>query len=152
MRRSYVWIVAVGLLVSAGAAFVRLGHPPAARAQTGCGSGTLQGTYGMHIQGWVPSSSPAATPVPFAQIGLLTVDGAGSARLAVTSNGGGQISRDTFTYTYQVNPDCTGSITPAPGIMAGPGDFIVVDGGKQLFLVVTVGQTGMVMSGLAIRQ
>ena len=152
MKRSFAWVFALGLLLSAGVAFVRLGHPPAARAQTGCSVGTLQGTYGMHIQGWLPSSSPAAPLVPFAQIGLLTVDGAGSARLAVTSNGGGQISRDTFTYTYQVNSDCTGSITPTPGAMAGPGDFVLADGGKQLFLVVTVGQTGMVISGLAIRQ
>jgi tetrahydromethanopterin S-methyltransferase subunit D len=150
MKRGFEWIFALGLLVSAGAAFVRLGHPPAARAETGCGAGTLQGTYGIQMQGWLPSSSSAAPTVPFAQIGLLTVDGAGNARVAVTSNAGGQIARDTYTFIYQVSSDCTGSMMPAPGVMAGSTDFVLVDGGKQLFLVVT--QAGVVMSGLAIRQ
>jgi hypothetical protein len=36
--------------------------------------------------------------------------------------------------------------------MAGPGDFVLVNGGKQLFIVVTMAQPGLVMSGVAIQQ
>ncbi|MFB3829215.1 MAG: hypothetical protein ACE15B_20780 [Bryobacteraceae bacterium] len=89
--------------------------------------------------------------VPFAQVGLLTVDGA-EIRLKVTSNVGGQIARDNFTYSYQVNEDCTGSMTPAPGIMAGPAEFVLANGGKQALIVVTLPQVGVVMSGEAVQQ
>lgn len=150
MQHKFVWILAAGLLVSGGAAIRRLGHAPAVKAQGGCAVGSLQGTYGIHITGWFPSSNASTPLVPFAQVGLMTVDGGGNVRLAVTNNSNGQISKDNFAYTVQVNADCTGSLTPAPGIMAGPADFTIVDEGKQLLLVVT--QPGILLSGIAVRQ
>jgi hypothetical protein len=151
LRHGFVRIAALGFLLAAAAALLlRLRLPSPAHAQSGCSAGTLQGTYGIHIQGWAAQSG--STTVPFAQIGLMNADGAGAVRLAVTSNMGGQISRDIFTYTSEVNPDCTGSLTPTPGIPAGPADFVIVNGGKQVFLVVTLAQTGFVLSGEAVQR
>jgi hypothetical protein len=71
--------------------------------------------------------------------------------IAFTLSSNGEISKQTITGTYQVNPDCSASFTPAPGQpYAGPADLAIVDGGKQVMIIATT--TGIVLSGVAVRQ
>ena len=149
MRRSIVWITLAGALVSAGIAVVRLGHPAPAKAQAVCTLSTMQGTYGYHLQGWFVDN-PSVAPVPVAQIGSVLADGSGNMKVATTMSQGGQIVKAGFNFTYQINPDCSGSMTPVAGSDAGPAEFMLTDGGKQMMLIVT--QAGSVMSGTGMRQ
>jgi formylmethanofuran dehydrogenase subunit E len=103
----------------------------------------------MRMEGWL-FLSDALAPAPFAQIGWGVFDGAGNMTSTNVTSINGQTSRDTATFTYQVNADCSASVTPAPGAHAGSGELTIVDGGKQAFLVVT--EEGATLSGVMIRQ
>jgi len=80
-----------------------------------CSNESLHGTYGYFSQGFIPITadiSPALF-VPQAQTGLITFDGKGlvtSGTLTInTTDPAGGAARGTFTGTYLVNPDCTGT-------------------------------------------
>ncbi len=81
-----------------------------------CSNATLKGAYGFSSQGFAevtPDISPAGF-VPFAQTGLIMYDGKGNITSGTftdsttTANGGS--FRGTFTGTYAVNGDCSGTI------------------------------------------
>lgn len=81
-----------------------------------CSNASLKGTYGYSSQGFVEVTrdiSPAGF-VPFSQTGLIVYDGQGNIPSGTftfsttTANGGS--SRGTFTGTYSVNPDCSGTV------------------------------------------
>ncbi|MFB3826004.1 MAG: hypothetical protein ACE15B_04510 [Bryobacteraceae bacterium] len=151
MKRSLKLAVAVALPLVAGLAVLWLGYPPVAKAQKGCTAQMLRGEYGVHLQGWIYPDWPQKTRVPGSQIGIGSFDGSGNAVMLVTSAVDGEIGPpDTIEYTYEVNADCTGSITPRPGANGGPGRFVIVDGGRQFLGMGT--QPGMVWSGTGIRQ
>ena len=149
MKRFVLSIVLSFALLAGAAASVRWFHPRAVKAQSGCALGSLQGSFGVRGEGWVAAGGSSGQ-VALAQVGLAAIDGAGNMNLAITSTAGGQTSRQSFSYKVQVNSDCTGSFTPAPGSDGGPADFVIVNGGTQLLYVVT-GQS-LTLSGVAIRQ
>lgn len=81
-----------------------------------CSNASLKGIYAFSAQGFAevtPDISPAGF-VPFAQTGLVVYDGKGSITSGTftdsttTANGGS--FRGTFTGTYAVNGDCSGTI------------------------------------------
>jgi hypothetical protein len=87
----------------------------APRLHAACSDASLHGTYGYSAQGFI-SISPGISPalfVPFAQSGLVTFDGKGNIPSGTftinTTDPAGQVNRGTFTGTYVVHPDCTGS-------------------------------------------
>lgn len=79
-----------------------------------CSNASLKGTYGVSSQGFsevTPDISPAGF-VPVATTGLTAFDGHGnipSGTFTISTAKVG-ISRGTFTGTYSVNPDCTGTV------------------------------------------
>ncbi len=82
-----------------------------------CSNASLNGTYAYSAQGFgeVTADISSAGFVPFAQTGLAVYDGKGHITSATftysttTANGGS--FRGTFTGTYTVNDDCTGTAT-----------------------------------------
>jgi len=87
-----------------------------------CSNASLRGTFGYSSQGFVPVTadiSPALF-LPQAQTGLITFDGkgivtAGTYTINTTDPSGG-VGRGTFTGTYAVNSDCTGTFESHPDI------------------------------------
>ena len=86
-----------------------------------CSNASLKGTYAFSAQGFnevTPDISPAGF-VPFAQTGLIVYDGKGNivsgtyTDTTTTANGGS--FRGTFTGTYAVNEDCSGTLIADPG-------------------------------------
>lgn len=74
-------------------------------AWASCSNATLRGRYGFERQGFNPGVGHVGG------IGVVTFDGNGNlsgvqTNVAETTG----ISRNTFTGTYDVNPDCTGSV------------------------------------------
>jgi hypothetical protein len=87
-----------------------------------CSNASLNGTYGYSSQGFFPVTadiSPALF-LPQAQTGLITFDGKGIVTSGTytinTTDPAGGVSRGTFTGTYAVNSDCTGTSETHPDI------------------------------------
>jgi hypothetical protein len=99
-----------------------------------CSNASVQGTYEFSASGTIVGVGPTAG------VGLFTSDGKGNISGKDTSSFNGAIVRETFTATYTVNADCSGSAT---AVFQGPVprtihvDFVVVDNGKQVFNILT---------------
>jgi hypothetical protein len=109
----------------------------------------LQGSYGFSRNGTAGSGTISA-----AAVGVIVFDGVGNVSGHDTTSVNGNIIRRTFSGTYVVNPDCTGSITVTfitgtPGRVS-PSDFVIVDDGKGLLLINT--NAGEVILGSARKQ
>src|SRR2546428_9165960 len=80
-----------------------------------CTLQTLRGSFGFTAQGFVTDSSTLPASVgafaPLADSGLMTFDGRGNLFGSSTPSIGGLIDQTTFSGTYTVNPNCTGSST-----------------------------------------
>lgn len=63
----------------------------------------------------------------------MNFDGAGNVTIPLTTAGVGNAAKGTFTGTYSVNPDGSGTISsPGPSFF-----FVMTDGGSQLLLLRT---------------
>lgn len=119
--------LAAGSVGSAGAANVLLHFPGwmisgiARFAQAG---GSLNGAYGFKV---------TSSPYPGGTIGVMNFDGAGNVSMPLTTVGVGAAAKGTFTGTYTINPDGSGTIqTPGPSFA-----FVMTDGGSELLLLRT---------------
>ena len=123
---------------------------PAVHASTGCSVATLHGNYGV-IQpaGFTTHNSPNGSEVPWQFVGVETFDGNGGTSVNYTAAVNGAIFTElgpdkVSTGTYQVNPDCTGSLLITNG-PAAPANFniVIVGGGAEVFGISTDnGDTG----------
>lgn len=108
--------------------------PPVVHAQNGnssCSIASLNGTYALQGQGVVLPPGPPA-PGAFGEVAIVHYNGAGTFFGSATVNDGGVVVTPTFTGTYTVNSDCTGSFTvnlPSLGVTLH--DAMVVTGGGQ---------------------
>ena len=83
--------------------------PTAMADDKGCSNATLKGTF-AHIGTGIITAPPAMAG-PFAGLGTETFDGNGGVTGNATGSFSGNISSATFTGTYTVNSDCTGTMT-----------------------------------------
>jgi hypothetical protein len=86
-----------------------MGTPAAAQARSCSLTGTA-GKYGFTLTGVV---IPGAVPVPIAAVGRAALDATGNVSGTESRSVGGGFADETFTGTYTVNPDCTGTTTLA---------------------------------------
>ena len=115
----------------------------AAHAQTNsdspCTNRTLKGRYAMKGDGVVPGGPPPAPLVPFAMVGIETLDGEGNLTDAATTSLNGVVTSNVNPGTYSINEDCTGTYTV--NISVPPFQvnhrLIVVDKGKEFYLIGT---------------
>jgi len=82
-----------------------------------CSNASLSGTYAYSGQGFgeVTPEISSAGFAPFAQTGLAVYDGnghitSGTFTYSTTTTNGGSV-RGTFTGTYAINADCSGTVT-----------------------------------------
>ena len=122
-------------------ASVIVGAAPYAEARQ-CSNASLKGAYGF--QGFA-TIVPAGTPR--AIIGRFVLDGVGNWSATLTMNDNGTIRRITDAGTYNVNPDCTGTLSPVSGSV----EIVVVDKGKEFFQMRT-DPASVVLYGVTKRQ
>ena len=91
-----------------------------------CSNATLEGDYGAYGVGTLV---PAGTP--FRSLARIAFDGQGNWSNSFTQNDNGTIIRGTTSATYEVNPDCTGTIFGAAGQPTF--DLVVVEDGKEFY-------------------
>jgi hypothetical protein len=131
----------VGVL-AAGTGFADDEH--SARAK--CSKATLHGTYLFAYDGLDVTGNKR---VPFAAAGHDVFDGHGHAKTVVSVNFNGHISRkDSFTGTYTVKADCTGTAYGEFDL------FIAPDGSKLTFVQIKPSQqvaSGFDLQGTAKR-
>jgi len=140
-------LVAAVALVSASA-FV-------GQAREECSVETLVGPYGFTDSGtaFIPGPGGQVNPVQVVVLGRFVADGEGHLAGTDTSTVGGQIARgNTFSGTYVVHADCTGSdtLTLQPQNMVIHHDFVIVDKGRELMSTHT--DPGSVFTGKVVRQ
>ena len=137
---------------------IALGIAPEARAadNKGCSNASLKGTF-VHLgSGFMTSPSAAASP--FAGLGTESFDGKGGVVGNATASVNGNIIGGTFTGTYSVNPDCSGTITAQLSIGITTHQYFVLvwttspsgTGFNELQFVST--DAGNVETGIAKRQ
>lgn len=106
-------------------------------SDNGCSVASVSGTYGFYRHGTTGVATANANSL--AAVGIISFDGSGN----VVAPGHQAISKDgtisDFNQpagvggSYQVNADCSGQeFSPAGALIA---DFVVVDGGKGLYLL-----------------
>ena len=109
-----------------------------------CSNATLTGSYGFKGDGF-GTHNGHGDAIPFAQVGVVTFDGAGNASFTLTQvyNSSGGDFFEAIPGTYTVNSDCTGTIAIE--------DFglhfymVTVGGGAELFAIQTeTGTTNIV--------
>ena len=117
-----------------------LGVLPTAQAgeQRECSNKSLRGSFGFTSTGTL-LALPAPFAGPFGEIGRQTFDGRGTTDGTATLSSNGNIRRVTFDGTYEVNPDCTGSMTlfVLPFGSTVNLDFVIDDDGGELRAIVT---------------
>ncbi len=98
-----------------------------------CSAATVRGDYGIQIQG----TRPAPGGLTEAVIGIVfrTYDGHGNFSQVSNVKGSitGTIPDSESVGVYEVNPDCTGSLTsePRPGVLIEE-RLVIVDGGHEI--------------------
>ena len=129
-----------------------LRRAPAVHAQSACDAGSFLGGYGYALSGYV--YDPQGNVLLLASAGRLVADGRGSVTGADTSSQDGTIVHRTYTGTYSMNGDCTGSITlqtATGGVTAiGHGDIVAVNNAREINFVQT--DSNYVFSGVFTRQ
>jgi hypothetical protein len=111
VRTALAVVFAIGLIASMAA--------PAHAGDRHCSLAGAAGNYGFTDMGTVVGIGPRTA------IGVFTLDGAGYLQNGVaTSSLNGSIAQETFSGTYTVNSDCTGTLTGR-----------IYSGGVELFAV-----------------
>jgi hypothetical protein len=141
------------LALTAGSALVHADDEDATAAVESadpCSDARLHGTYGFHFQGAIlkPDGTHAAE---FAGVGDETFDGQGritSGRLLEVF--AGQPSTLTFSGTYSVNADCTGTKTIRIDGRPSQYAFVLVDHARQIETAET--DAGILLAFTQVRQ
>ncbi len=122
-------------------------------AQSGCTNATLDGSYGYFFQGYFLTHEGQAVGGgrPIGVSGIRTFDGNGNISGADTISDAGAITPRTYSGTYTVNSDCTGSSTLnfAGGGMSTQ-NLTIVESGKEIEFVNTL--SGTVVAGSLKKQ
>ncbi len=98
-----------------------------------CSARTLKGAFGIKFEGQKLNGGPLAS------VSRITFDGEGHFTTNEVGRFNGNLIQRTFTGPYTVNEDCTGFLDFSSTITDPPheahGDFIIVDGGQEFFVV-----------------
>lgn len=149
-------LVIIGATAFIAAAQTTINNEMGANRRIRCNENTISGSYGTNITGTflvppAPGSTNPPTAVPFASVGRLTFDGVGNVSGRDTNSFGGDVTRNPTTGTYTVDRDCTGTliVNLSNGFVIN-NDIVIVDGGKEIFLIQT--NPGTIVTGVMKRQ
>jgi hypothetical protein len=146
MKRIAMTFMFVGGLLAVGTSLARA-------ADKGCRASSLTGTFAYTGTGTITSPPEIAGPV--AEVGTQSFDGIGGTMGTAMLSSGGSTSPVSFTGTYTVNPDCTGTFTlqvSIPGVPAFPLHvYFVLDNTLTEFQAIET-DDGLVITRLARKQ
>ena len=122
----------------------------AVHAQNACDASSFEGGYGYALSGY--SYDAQGNLYVLAGAGRMVADGKGGVTGADTFSLDGTISRRTYTGTYSMNADCTGSmVLQVPGTTgAAHGDIVAVNNAREINFIQT--DPNVIFSGVFKRQ
>ena len=140
MKRIATQIVLTSILVGGTVFALRLISIPKVQAQDSCTIASFQGAFGYTFTGLTGFNA-----LPFAAVGRLVADGQGNLAGAETDSSNGNIFQRTYTGTYKVNADCTGSETTIDNFgKTVKCNFVIVVGGQEIQAIETDNNTDVV--------
>jgi hypothetical protein len=133
---------AIATTFLAGAMLLSMVSDANALPAKSCSNATLRGDYGATLTGTVNN-------LPFAALNLVTGDGNGNITGEGTIVYNGTVIPSSFTATYSINPDCSGSFSSSSGTT----ENIVIsrDGGEVQIIVTGLALGPATVTGLAKR-
>ena len=149
MRRSLMLALTMGTVLGLAAVLAPAGSSPRALAAEGCGLRSLNGAYGYAFQGQV--IPPGTTEFDAAIAGRIVFNAHGGLSGYEWDSTNGVQETLTFTGSYSVQPDCTGTATLVNS--NGRTDHItlgLIEGGQEFNFTVT--DPGVVITGRPSRQ
>jgi hypothetical protein len=149
MRRSLILALTTGFVLGLAVSLAPASSSPGALAAEGCGLRSLHGPYGFAFQGQVVP--PAAEELDLAGAGRIVFDGRGGLSGKEWDSTNGVQESLTFTGSYSIQPDCTGTATLVNS--NGRTDHIklgLIEGGQEFNFTVT--DPGVVLTGQVSRQ
>src|ERR1700737_1411964 len=149
MRRFLILALTTGAFLGLAASLAQAGSSPRALAAEGCGQRSLHGAYGYDFKRKV--IPPGIPELDTAVAGRIVSDGTGGLLGYEWASTNGAQETVTFTGTYSIPPDCTG--TAALVNSNGRTDHItlgLVEGGQEFNFTVT--DPGVVITGRPSRQ
>jgi hypothetical protein len=113
-----------------------VGIAPKVQAQDGCSNNTLNGSFAYTATGTL--TAPQPNPGPIAIVGRETFDGNGGVTASQVVSANGFVFPVNLAGNYQVNPDCTGtlSLQLSPGVTLNF-FFVIADNRKELQVIQT---------------
>jgi hypothetical protein len=97
-----------------------------ADANHACTNATLHGSYAFTESGTIVDIGPVAVA------GAFQADGHGNLTANDTVSLNGEIVQESLNFTYQVNPDCTGSASSAPNQEPANFNFVIINFGEEV--------------------
>jgi hypothetical protein len=99
----------------------------------------FKGDYAFHLTGVLTSPGTSAVTAYDTAVGRFTADGAGSITQGTRSlSANGTIIDETFTCTYNVNPDGTGTAACVFSVFSSTTlDIVLVDDGDEFYFNLT---------------
>ena len=118
-----------------------------------CSTASLHGSFGFTSTGTLLALPPGFAGA-FGEIGRQTFDGRGNTDATATLSANGHVNHVTFEGTYDVNADCTGSMTlfVSPLGVTVPLDFVIDDNGTELRAITTGNREGNVETRIYRKQ
>jgi hypothetical protein len=101
-----------------------------------CSNATLKGSWGYYRTGFNNNVEVAG---PYAGVGIMFADGNGNAKRRQTVSFNGSYEKNTASFQYQVQSDCTGKLLNSSGNEFAY--FVIVDGGKEFYMISKNNQT-----------
>jgi hypothetical protein len=140
MKRVAMLILLTSLLVGGTVFALRLTSIPKVQAQDSCTIASFQGAFGYTFTGLTGFNA-----LPFAAVGRLVADGQGNLAGAETDSSNGDIFQRSYTGTYKVNADCTGSEIAIDNFgKTVRCNFVIVAGGREVQAIETDNNTAVV--------
>ena len=131
MKKLMVMLLVSCVFVISFVSLLVLGFVSRVQAEE-CSTASVKGAYGLSCEGTVVGVGPLAV------IGVFTADGKGNGAEVETISFNGVITTGaTFTVTYTVNADCTGSFVSTGLGSVFHNDFVIDDNKKEMRLTPT---------------
>jgi hypothetical protein len=149
MRRSLLLALTTAAVLGLSASLAPAGSSPKALAAEGCGLRSLHGGYGFAFQGQVVP--PDVEELDLAGAGRIVFDGRGGLSGKEWDSTNGVQETLTFTGSYSIQPDCTGTATLVNSNRRTDHiKFGLIKGGDGFHFTVT--DAGVVLTGRVTRQ
>ncbi len=118
-----------------------------------CSNSTLSGRFATRGSGFTPANpfDPASPLVPFANVSLMTFDGEGGLTNAAVNSNNGTIIPGSSPGTYELNGDCTGTLTIAAPVGILTFYLVVADRGTKFFTISTVNRSVVTVEGSRVQ-